>query len=51
VQRWVLARLRHRRFFSLMELHAAIRELVDALNDLEGPRRRNVCFREASQCD
>jgi hypothetical protein len=32
VQRWVLARLRHRRFFSLMELNAAIRELIDALN-------------------
>ncbi|MBV9357808.1 MAG: IS21 family transposase [Chloroflexi bacterium] len=32
VQRWVLARLRHRRFFSLAELNAAIRELVDALN-------------------
>ena len=33
VQRWVLARLRHRRFFSLAELNATIRELVDALND------------------
>jgi transposase len=32
VQRWVLARLRHRRFFSLAELNAAIRELVDDLN-------------------
>jgi transposase len=29
VQRWVLARLRHRRFFSLAELNAAIVELVD----------------------
>ena len=32
VQRWVLARLRHRRFFSLVELNAAIRELIDELN-------------------
>jgi transposase len=32
VQRWVLARLRHRRFFSLAELNAAIGELVDVLN-------------------
>ena len=32
VQRWVLARLRHRRFFSLAELNAAIVELVDVLN-------------------
>ena len=33
VQRWVLARLRHRRFFSLAELNGAIRELVTDLND------------------
>jgi transposase len=33
VQRWILARLRHRRFFSLAELNAAIRELVDRIND------------------
>jgi hypothetical protein len=32
VQRWVLARLRHRRFFSLAELNAAIGELIEALN-------------------
>ena len=32
VERWVLARLRHRRFFSLGELNAAIRELIDELN-------------------
>ena len=32
VQRWVLARLRHRRFFSLAELNAAIRDLIEALN-------------------
>jgi transposase len=32
VQRWVLARLRHRRFFSLAELNAAIRDLIADLN-------------------
>ncbi len=32
VQRWVLAKLRHRRFFSLAELNGAIGELVAALN-------------------
>jgi transposase len=44
VERWVLARLRHRRFFSLAELNAAIRELLQDLNNrpfqkLEGSRR------------
>jgi transposase len=33
VQRWILARLRNRRFFSLSELNQAIRELVAELND------------------
>jgi transposase len=33
VQRWILARLRDRRFFSLVELNAAIRLLLDELND------------------
>lgn len=32
VERWVLAPLRNRRFFSLAELNAAIREKVDELN-------------------
>ena len=32
VQRWILARLRHRQFFSLAELNAAIRELLHDLN-------------------
>ena len=32
-QRWILATLRHRRFFSLAELNAAIRELLRPLND------------------
>jgi transposase len=31
--RWIIAKLRNRRFFSLFELNAAIRELVTALND------------------
>jgi transposase len=43
-ERWVLARLRHRRFYSLSELNAAIGELVSRLNErafqkLEGSRR------------
>lgn len=32
VERWILARLRHRRFFSLAELNQAIRSLRDDLN-------------------
>jgi transposase len=44
VERWILARLRHRTFFSLGELNAAIRELLEHLNarpfkKLEGCRR------------
>ncbi len=33
VSRWILARLRHRRFFSLAELNAAIAELLTQLNE------------------
>src|ERR1700682_4826366 len=33
VGRWILARLRHRRFFSLATLNAAIRALLNDLND------------------
>src|SRR6516162_4416432 len=33
VERWILARLRNRRFLSLSELNGAIRELVADLND------------------
>ena len=33
VGRWILARLRHRRFFSLADLNAAIRALLDDLNN------------------
>lgn len=32
VQRWIVARLRNRTFFDLVELNAAIRELLDDLN-------------------
>ena len=32
VERWILAKLRHRRFFSLTELNQAIRLLLDELN-------------------
>lgn len=31
-QRWILARLRNRRFFALADLNAAIRQLLDELN-------------------
>jgi transposase len=31
-ERWILARLRHRRFFSVADLNAAIAELVDDIN-------------------
>ena len=42
--RWILARLRHQRFFSLEELNAAIRPLLTELNErpfqrLPGTRR------------
>lgn len=33
VERWILARLRHQRFFSLRELNASIRTLLIELND------------------
>lgn len=44
VERWILARLRNRTFFSLAELNEAIAELLEQLNDrpfqkLEGSRR------------
>jgi transposase len=43
VERWILARLRDRQFFSLAELNAAIRELLEALN------RRSFKKREGSR--
>ncbi|AGX86199.1 IS21 family transposase [Candidatus Symbiobacter mobilis] len=44
VERWILARLRHRQFFSLVELDSAVGELLPVLNDrpfkkLPGSRR------------
>jgi transposase len=39
VERWILARLRHRRFYSLAELNAAIAKLLKRLNE-EKPLRR-----------
>jgi transposase len=46
VERWVLARLRHQQFFSLGELNARIRELVEELNTRimrrYGKRRRQL---------
>ena len=33
VERWILARLRHQTFFSLGELNAAIRDLIEPLNE------------------
>ena len=40
IERWVLARLRNQRFFSLDELNAAIRPLLDQLN---GKMTRHLC--------
>ena len=39
VERWILARLRHRQFYSLAELNAAIASLLKRLNE-ERPLRR-----------
>ncbi|BCG97383.1 MULTISPECIES: hypothetical protein [unclassified Mesorhizobium] len=33
VERWILARLRNRSFFSIAELNAAIAELLEDLNN------------------
>src|SRR6202049_1779078 len=46
VGRWILARLRHRRFFSLADLNAAIRALLDDLND----RRCAAGVRAGGRC-
>ena len=42
VQRWIVAALRHRRFFSLAELNEAIRELLHKLNQRPF-RKRSGC--------
>lgn len=46
VERWILARLRNRRFFSLAELNAAIRELLQELNE-RAFKKLPGCRREA----
>ncbi len=46
VERWILARLRNRRFFSLAELNAAIGELLEELNK-RAFKKLPGCRREA----
>src|SRR5947208_12417046 len=46
IERWLLGRLRHRRFYSLAELNTAIGELLRQLND-ERPIRRLGATRRA----
>jgi hypothetical protein len=45
IERWLLCRLRHRRFYSLAELNAAISELLGQLNDERPIRRLGVTRR------
>ncbi len=48
VERWILARLRHHRFFSLAELNTAIRGLLNELNQRpfqKQPSSRAECFK------
>jgi transposase len=45
IERWLLGRLRHRRFYSLAELNAAIDELLRQLNDERPIRRLGVTRR------
>ena len=54
VERWILAALRNRTFFSLEELNMAIRELLEVLNNkpfkkLEGSRRS--CFEQIERSE
>jgi transposase len=46
VERWILARLRHRCFYSLAELNAAIGELLNRLNEERPMRRLGVTRRQ-----
>ena len=46
VERWLLGRLRHRRFYGLAELNAAIGEMLSALNDQRKIRRLDKTRRE-----
>jgi transposase len=51
-ERWIIAALRHRKFFSLPELNRAIRELVEKLNQRPFKKRagsRQSLFREVDQ--
>jgi transposase len=45
IERWLLGRLRHRRFYSLAELNAAIGELLHRLNEERPIRRLGVTRR------
>ena len=45
IERWLLGRLRHRRFYSLAELNAAIGELLRQINDERPIRRLGVTRR------
>jgi transposase len=52
VERWIVAALRHRRFFSLAELNQAIRELLEKLNQRpfrKRPGSRTTLFAELDQ--
>jgi transposase len=46
VERWLLGRLRHRTFFSLAEVNAAIAELLARLNEQRAIRRLGVTRRQ-----
>jgi hypothetical protein len=46
VERWILARLRHRRLYSLAELNAAIGELLHHVNEERPIRRLGVTRRQ-----
>jgi|RhiMethySRZTD1v2_1073278.scaffolds.fasta_scaffold39239_2 transposase len=46
VERWILARLRNRRFYSLSELNAAIADLLRRLNEERQIRRLGVTRRQ-----
>jgi transposase len=46
VERWLLGRLRHRRFYSLAELNAAIGELLRQLNE----ERRHLAYGGRAAC-
>jgi transposase len=46
MERWILGRLRHQRFYSLAELNAAIRDLLVKVNDERPIRRLGVTRRQ-----